>query len=100
MEPRFKYYDGITDDEKREMEGEIKGPYEEAKRALERERKFIEDTSHYFFNPICVAKGYLDLHLQRDMSEEARGELEAIKRAVERIERTVKNVVTRGEIHE
>ena len=59
MDAKFKYYDKITDDKKREMEGEIRGSYEEAKRALEKERKFIEDTSHYFFNPICVAKGYL-----------------------------------------
>lgn len=100
MGARFKYYDEITDEEKREMEGEIKGLYEETKRALERGKKFIEDTSHYFFNPICVAKGHLDLHPQRDMLEEERGELEAVKRAVERIERTVKNVVTRDGIHE
>lgn len=53
-----------------------------------------------FFQSYMRRKGILDLHLQRDMSEEARGEIEAIKRAVERIERTVKNVVRRGEIHE
>lgn len=62
--------------------------------------EFVKEISHTFFNPLCIAKGYIDLQLERAIPEEMRKEIEAAKRAIERIERIVKNVVTRGEMHE
>ncbi len=70
---------------------------EEMRRALEEERRFKADTAHYFFNPIAIAKGYLEI------AKEDGGDIEKIEKAlkaIERIERVVKNVVIRGEIRE
>ncbi len=71
----------------------------EIKEMHEKERKFIEDTSHYFFNPICVAKGYIELIRERINGEE-KNMLEKANQALTRLEKIVKNIVTRGEIHE
>ena len=63
--------------------------------AVEREKRFIEEISHYFFNPLCVAKGYL-LLLERNVArDEQKKDIEGVKRAVERIENMVIDVVGR-----
>ena len=86
----IKYYDGMIDDitKRKEMEEELQKSYEETKMALEGEKKFIEKTSHNFFNPLCIAKGYIALQLERDIPEETRKEVESVKRAIERIKKS------------
>ncbi|MCD6474095.1 MAG: PAS domain S-box protein [Thermoplasmata archaeon] len=70
---------------------------EEMMRALEEERKFKADTAHYFFNPLAIAKGYLEMAKEDGETKE---KIEKALKAIERIEKVVKNVVTKGEIHE
>ncbi|MCD6481417.1 MAG: PAS domain S-box protein [Thermoplasmata archaeon] len=72
----------------------------EIKEIHEKEKKFIERVSHYFFNPICIAKGYIHLAKERISSEEDVIMLEKAKLAIERVENVVKNIVREGEIHE
>lgn len=69
------------------------------KRAQEKEKRFIEDTSHYFFNPITIAKGYLYL-VYEESPPEMQEKLEKLENAIHRIENVVRNIVCRGEIHE
>ncbi len=71
-----------------------------AKKIVKREKIFREDVSHYFFNPLVIADGYLQLLLNEEQGGEERRRLEAIKAAVERIETVVKNTVIRGRIEE
>lgn len=66
------------------------------KKILKKEEIFRENVSHYFFNPLVIAKGYLQLLLNEDVGKKERKKLEAIKTAVERIEAVVKNTVTKG----
>ncbi|HDN50575.1 MAG TPA: PAS domain S-box protein, partial [Thermoplasmatales archaeon] len=85
----------ITDRVK--AEEKLQRAYREVERALKEEQKFKMATAHYFFNPIAIAKGYLDLAL-----EEGDGE-DKIKKAIEaitRVEKVVKNVTKSGEIRE
>ena len=79
---------------------ELKKAENEMKRALEEERKFKADTAHYFFNPLCIAKGYLELAMKDERDAEQREKLKAIINAVERVETVVKNVVMKGEVRE
>ena len=79
---------------------ELKKAENEMKRALEEERKFKADTAHYFFNPLCIAKGYLELAMKDERDAEQREKLKAIINAVERVENVVKNVVIKGEVRE
>ena len=79
---------------------ELKKAENEMKRALEEERKFKADTAHYFFNPLCIAKGYLELAMKDERDAEQREKLKAIINAVERVENVVKNVVMKGEVRE
>lgn len=79
---------------------ELKKAENEMKRALEEERKFKADTAHYFFNPLCIAKGYLELAMKDERDAEQREKLKAIVNAVERVENVVKNVVIKGEVRE
>jgi len=65
----------------------------------EKEKRFIEDTSHYFFNPITIAKGYLYL-IYEESSPEIQEKLEKLENAIHRIENVVRNIVWKGEIHE
>lgn len=70
---------------------------ERMKRALEQEREFKLKTAHYFFNPICIAKGYLQLAMEEgDGKDKIMKAMEAIKR----VERVIKNITQRGEITE
>lgn len=71
-----------------------------AKKILKREELFRENVSHYFFNPLMIAEGYLQLLLDEEIGNKERRKLEAIKAAVERIETVVKNTITRGKIEE
>jgi len=79
---------------------ELKKAENEMKRALEEERKFKADTAHYFFNPLCIAKGYLELAIKDERDAEQREKLKTIVNAVERVETVVKNVVMKGEVRE
>jgi len=72
----------------------------EIKEIHEKEKKFIERVSHYFFNPICIAKGYIHLAKEKMLSEEDVIMLEKANLAIERVENVVKNIVREGEIHE
>jgi CheY-like chemotaxis protein len=67
------------------------------KRALENERQFKTDAAHYFFNPICVAKGYLHFELEGNGGKE---NIVKALQAIERIEKVVMNIVRDGEIYE
>ncbi|KAA0000375.1 MAG: hypothetical protein DRN21_00880 [Thermoplasmata archaeon] len=84
---RFEMAIDITDKVKAE---------EEMKRALDEERQFKLETSHYFFNPICIAKGYLELAKEEGDIDKINKALDAINR----VEKVVKNIVTKGEIKE
>lgn len=66
------------------------------KDALNKEKEFKRKTAHYFFNPICIAKGFLKIAKEE-------GDLKYIEKAinaVDRIEKVIKNIVTKGEISE
>ncbi len=67
--------------------------------ALREEMQFKMDTAHYFFNPLCIAEGNIDLAL-KDAPEEIKEELEAAQKAVQRIKKVVRNVVEEGEVYE
>lgn len=78
---------------------ERKKAEEEMKRALEQEREFKRVTAHYFFNPLCIAKGYLELGKEKGKIRTIEA-IETALHAIERIENVVKNVVEEGEIRE
>jgi len=62
---------------------------------------FKENMSHYFFNPIVIAKGYLDILLEkRELSNEDKEDVKKVKEAIERIEKVVRNIVVEGIIKE
>ena len=67
--------------------------------ALREEMQFKMDTAHYFFNPLCIAEGNIDLALKY-ADGEMKEELEAAQKAVQRIKKVVRNVVEKGEVHE
>jgi len=85
--------------ERKKMEKELKKAYEEVEKALQQEREFKLRTAHYFFNPIAIAKGYIDLAME-ELPEEQREKLKAAENAIARVEKVVKNVTQKGEIHE
>ena len=72
---------------------------DEKNEAIKKEIKFKLDTAHYFFNPLCIAEGNLDL-LMHDASGEIKERLSDVKSAVQRIKKVAVNVVELGEIHE
>ncbi|MBC7081335.1 MAG: PAS domain S-box protein [Thermoplasmatales archaeon] len=69
---------------------------EKVREALEREMDFKSKTAHYFFNPLVIAKGYLELAKKED----GKDKIEKAIKAIERIEKVIKNVTQRGEIVE
>lgn len=83
----------------KQMEEKLHLSRKQMEDVAERERRFIEDLSHYFFNPLCIAKGYIDLSL-REASPTLRRKLEITREAVDRVETVVKHVVTEGRIYE
>ena len=85
--------------EKRKMEDNIKISNKRMEEIMERERRFVEDISHYFFNPLCIAKGYIDLSI-KEADPEMMRRLEITKSAVNRVETVVKHIVTERKIYE
>ncbi len=83
----------------RQLEEEYHRSTRRMEQAMERERRFIEDVSHHFFNPLCIAKGYLNLSM-RDADPEIQRKLQITREAVDRVETVVKNVVRDGQICE
>jgi len=73
---------------RKEIEGELKKSKEAMEKALKRER-----------NPLCIAKGYIDLSIQ-NVDPETRRKLQITKDAVMRVETVVKHVVMEGQIYE
>ena len=91
----IKFFFGIirNEEEIEKMERKIKN--------LQRNfESFKENMSHYFFNPIIIAKGYLDLLMEGNLSKKERKNVEKVKEAVERIEKVVRNIVFEGRIEE
>jgi len=80
--------------ELKEAEEKVKNAYEGVKKALDKEKEFKLKTAHYFFNPLLIAKGYLDMAKEKCRSEE----IDKAINAIERIERVIKNIVKEGEI--
>jgi len=72
---------------------------DEKSRALRKEMQFKLDTAHYFFNPICIAEGNLDLAMD-GAPDKIKHELEEAQKAVQRIKKVVENTVEAGEIRE
>lgn len=72
---------------------------DEKSNALKKEMQFKLDTAHYFFNPICIAEGNLDLAMS-DAPDKIKHELEEAQKAVQRIKKVVENTVEAGEIRE
>ncbi len=84
----------IRDDEEiKKMENKIKNIHK-------RFEIFRENMSHYFFNPLVIAKGYLDLLIEGELDEKEKENAEKAKEAIGRIERVVKNIVLEGKIKE
>jgi signal transduction histidine kinase len=81
------------------MEEQLHLSKQEITRIADREKRFVEDISHYFFNPLCIAKGYIDLSM-RDADPILRRNLEITRDAVDRVETVVKHVVMEGRIYE
>ncbi len=71
---------------------------ERVKEALEKEREFKLRTAHFFFNPLAIAKGYLQVALHE--KDDIETKIEMAMKAIERVEKVVKNVTQRGEIIE
>lgn len=73
---------------------------QDLKDQLCRERLFKECISHHFFNPLCIAQGYLHLVLNEESNGDEKFMLEAAKKALTRIETVVKNVIYDGDLRE
>ncbi len=69
-------------------------------KAYEGMKIFKEDIAHYFFNPISIAKGYLQLAMDGEENVENKFKMEKVKTAIERIEAVVRNIVMNGRISE
>jgi len=95
----FKMLNMIDITKRKEMEDKLKDANERMKRVLEKEKKFLEEVSHYFFNPLCIAKGYLELSIP-NADPSLRKKLETTKQAVIRVENVVKHIVMEGKIYE
>jgi PAS domain S-box-containing protein len=84
---------------RKKIEEELQSTKATLEKILEKERTFVEDVSHYFFNPLCIAKGYIDLSLQ-NVDSETRRKLKITRDAVNRVETVVKHVVNERQIYE
>lgn len=85
--------------ERKEAEKERERAYQAVEQALEKERVFKMKTAHYFFNPIAISKGYMELALE-ELPDEQKKKIQQAYDAVMRIQKVVENIVQRGEIHE
>lgn len=72
---------------------------EEKTKALEEEKQFKLKTAHYFFNPICIAEGFIELAIE-ESPQEIKEKLKIAQNAVQRIKKVVRNVIEKGEIKE
>ena len=70
----------------------------EIRKTYEMKKEFMESIAHYFFNPIAIAKGYLELAIEKD--GESKDMLKKVNEAIGRIEKVVENIVRKGEIYE
>lgn len=86
--------------ERKKMEEELRKAYEKMEKALKRERDFKLKAAHYFFNPIVIAKGYLDMAKQEKNIDKMLKAINKAIDAIDRIERVVKNVTQKGVIKE
>jgi hypothetical protein len=73
---------------------------EEKNQALRIEREFKLDTAHFFFNPLCIAEGNIDLTLSEISDEAIKAKLKDAQYAVQRIKKVIINVVEAGEVRE
>ncbi len=78
---------------------ERKQAEEEMERALEQEKLFKLKAAHHFFNPLAISKGYMTIAME-ELPEEHHATIQQAHNALKRIERVVRNIVERGEIHE
>ena len=83
----------------KKTELKLKDVQKQMQDSLQRERKFLDEISHYFFNPLCIAKGYLDLTIP-NAEPALKHKLEITRHAVTRVETIVKNIVNEGKIYE
>jgi len=67
--------------------------------SLNRERTCIESISHHFFNPLAIAKGYLQL-AQEESGNGSEAKLRAASQALDRIEKVVKTIISTGDLDE
>jgi len=65
--------------------------------SLNRERTCIESISHHFFNPLAIAKGYLQL-AQEEADNGSEAKLRAASQALDRIEKVVKTIISTGDL--
>jgi len=72
----------------------------EARRAFLREKIFRESVAHHFFNPLVIARGYVQLVIDDMPESDKKKRLEAAKIAIGRIEAVVSNVIKNGDIRE
>ncbi len=72
----------------------------EKKIMMSRERIFRESIAHHFFNPLAIAKGYLQIVIDNKPNKDDMEKLEAAKTAIKRVESVVKNVIKYGDIRE
>ena len=91
----IKLFFGLVRDEE-----EIKKMENKIKNLHKRFEIFRENMSHYFFNPLVIAKGYLDLLMEGELDEKEKENVEKVKEAIGRIEKVVKNIVLEGKIKE
>lgn len=82
--------------ERKNAEEELRTAYARLESSLEREIKFKLDTAHYFFNPLCIARGYMELAREENRLDF----LEKAFVALGRLESVVKNITQKGEVRE
>ena len=92
---KLKFFFGLIREEE-----EIQKMRQEIKRMQRRFESFKENMSHYFFNPLVIAQGYLDLLMEKETKKEEKENIIKIKKALDRIEKVVKNIVMEGQIKE
>ena len=78
----------------------IKKMESERKKMMIREQNFRESVAHHFFNPLAIARGYLQLVVEKTSDGEERRKLESSIAAIGRVESVVKNVIRYGDVRE
>lgn len=78
----------------------IKKMETERKKMVIREQNFRESVAHHFFNPLAIARGYLQLVVEKTSDGEEKRKLESSINAIGRVESVVKNVIQYGDVRE